>query len=612
MASTRWTDTGAVGAIALLWSVLWSALGSACADDGATVGAETSGAATGAESLDTTHAGSGSASLTASGSGTADASTTGAVDHGPLEGLELQPAELVLAVDLDSPSQLELTALGRYADGTVVDVSDTASFELDRSGSRLATLATLDGARLELPAFSEIVVGTLHVTAALDGHEARARITVVAHARSGPEAQALFVLPYLRTGEDPAGPSTQVLEFDTAIDRLDVLVNMDATGSMGGPIAELQATLASSVIPSLRRTTADAWFGVAAFMDYPIEPFGVAGCDQPFVLLQALGPSADAAQAAALGLTDGPFGGPIGCGNDAPASHLEALWQIASGAGLDGPGPTFVAPGDVGFRAGALPIVASITAARSHDPAGSACGGVDYDADPSVLAVAAGRAQTEAALEGLCARAITLAVSDFDATCSPLADGVALAEATDAMVHPAAWSPGGRPPACAEAQCCTGQDGAGVPPGAGGRCPLAYRIPFGGDGLGERIVDAVTMQARHAPLVVTVAVQGASEGVGGTPLPPGLDTASFVASATPSSTGPSPLPTLPDPVIAGSAFVGVIPSTPVSFEVVGHNALVPATDEGQLFSTTLAVRGDGCFDLDARALLVLVPPASDR
>jgi hypothetical protein len=606
MASTRWTNVGAVGAIALLSC----ALGSACGADGTPV-AGTSEVATGAGSADSSSgSGSGSGSFTASVSGTADASTTGALDHGPLEGLELAPTDLVLAVELGAPAELDFTALGRYADGTIVDVSDAASFELERAGSRLGTM---DGARLELPAFSEIVVGTLHVTAALDGHEARARVTVVAHARSGPDAQALFVLPYLRTGEDPAGPSVQVLDFDTAIDRLDVLVNMDATGSMGGPIAELQATLARSVIPSLRRTTADAWFGVAAFMDFPIDPFGVAGCDQPFVLLQALGPSADAAQAAALGLTDGPFGGPVGCGNDAPASHVEALWQIATGEGLDGPGPTFVAPSDAGFRAGALPIVASITAARSHDPAGSACGGVDYDADPAVLAVAADRAQTEAALEGLCARVVTLAVSDFEATCSPLADGVALAEATDAMVHPAVWSlaPGGRPPGCAEGQCCTGQDGAGVLPGAGGRCPLAYRIPFGGGGLGERLVDAVTMQARHAPLVVTVAVQGTTEGVGGTPLPPGLDTASFIASATPSAAGPSPLPALPDPVVAGNAFVGVIPSTPVSFEVVGHNEIVPATDEAQLFSATLAVRGDGCFDLDVRPVLVLVPPASE-
>lgn len=605
MVGTRWAPLGATGAIALLSC----ALGPACGDDATSV-TGTSEVASGA---DTAGSGSGSGSSMAGpeSSGTADGSTTGAPDHGPLESLELAPADLVLAVDLDAPARLDFTALGRHADGTVVDVSDAASFELDRAGSQLGTI---DGARLELPAFSEITVGTLHVTAALDGLEARARVTVVAHARSGPAAQALFVLPYLRTGEDPAGPSVQSLEFDTAIDRLDVLVNMDATGAMTGPIADLQATLASSVIPSLRRRTPDAWFGVAAFMDYPIDPFGVAGCDQPFVLLQELGPSADAAGAAALELTDGPFGGPIGCGNDAPASHVEALWQIATGEGLDGPGPTFVAPGAAGFRAGALPVVASITGARSHDPAGSACGGADYDSDPGVLAVAADRAQTEAALEALCARVITLAVSDFEATCSPLADGVALAEATDALVHPAVWSlaPGGRPPGCAEGQCCTGEAGAGVPPSPGGRCPLAYRIPFGGGGLGERLVDAVTMQALHAPLVVSVAVQGATEGVGGTPLPPGLDTASFIASATPSAAGPSPLPELPDPVIAGNAFVGVIPSTPVSFEVVAHNEIVPATDEGQLFSTSVSVRGDGCFELETRQVLVLVPPASAR
>lgn len=578
----------------------------ACGDDVAPAD-ETRETTSDATAADATSRLDGTSSTTTDSSTTV---TTGGPDHGALERLELVPSQQVLAVDLDTPATLELTALGHYEDGATLDVTAATSFVLAEP-----RLGTLDGATLELPAFSETFAAVAHVDATLDAQAAAASILVVAHRRTGLAAQALFVLPYARTGRDPVGPAVQPLELGTAIERLDVVVSMEATGAMGGPIAELQASLVGTVIPGLQSAVADAWLGVAAFMDYPIAPFGAAGCDQPFVLLQPVTASADAAQAAALALTDGPFGGPIGCGGDAPASHLEALWQLATGTGLAGPAPTFVAASDVGrggagFREGALPVIVSVTAARSHDPAGSTCDGLDYDTDPSIAAVAATREPTEAALAGLCGRVVTMAVSGFDPTCSPLADGLAFAAATDAVVHPAAWelAPGGRPPGCAADQCCTGQDGAGVASAPPGRCALAHHIPFGGGGLGERIVDVVHMVARGAPFIVTAVVRGAPEGLDGTPLPPGLDTSGFIASTVPLAAGPGPLPGVPAPILTPVGFVDVVPGTTVTFEVTGHNDLAPPTAVPQLFVVAISAIADGCVDLGTREVLVLVPP----
>lgn len=599
------THAPAVTAASTILLAMVLALHPACSDDvpleDGSSGAVASGAA------ETTSSPDGTSSTTTDASTTA---TTGEPEHGALERLELAPAAHVLAIDLEAPAMLELTALGHYEDGAIVDVTAAASFVLAEP-----RLGTLDGSTLELPASSETFAAVAHVTATLDDQAADTSILVVAHRRTGPAAQALFVLPYQRTGREPAGPAVQPLVFDTEIERLDVVVSMEATGAMGGPIAELQASLVATVIPGLQAAVADTWIGVAAFMDYPIAPFGTAGCDQPFVLLQAVTSSVPAAQAAALGLTDGAFGGPIGCGGDAPASHLEALWQLATGDGLDGPAPTFVAPSAVGrggaeFREGALPLIVSVTAARSHDPAGSSCDGLDYDASPAVAAVAASREPTEAALAGICGRVVTLAVDGFDPTCSPLADGLGLAAATGAVVHPAAWdlAPGGRPPGCAADQCCTGPDATGVASSPPGRCALAHRMPFGGGGLGERIVDAAHMVARGAPFTVTIAVHGTPAALGGTPLPPGLDTSVFIASTMPLWSGPVPLQGVADPILTPTAFVDVVPGTTVAFEVTGHDELVPSTDVPQLFVVELAAIADGCVDLGTREILVLVPP----
>ena len=66
-------------------------------------------------------------------------------------------------------------------------------------------------------------------------------------------------------------------------------------------------------------------------------------------------------------------GAPIGCGQDWPEAGIEGLYQVATGAGLTGPAPTSVPAnttgvGGVGYRAGTMPVVVTVTDAMMHGP----------------------------------------------------------------------------------------------------------------------------------------------------------------------------------------------------------------------------------------------------
>jgi hypothetical protein len=179
-----------------------------------------------------------------------------------------------------------------------------------------------------------------------------------------------FVLP-------PNGPEQRApLVFsDTALDRADVAINIDTTGSMAGEIANLRASLSNTIIPSVARVVPDSAFAVSSFEDYPIPTFGEpSALDIPFRLGTRVTSNRTVAQNAVNALTTRN-------GYDIPESGIEALHQIATGAGTSWPGgsvPAFnpaqnrvagVADGTiggVGFRNDALPIVVHVTDAPSH------------------------------------------------------------------------------------------------------------------------------------------------------------------------------------------------------------------------------------------------------
>jgi hypothetical protein len=401
---------------------------------------------------------------------------------------------------------------------------------------------------------------------------------------------------------------------------------MDTTGSMGGPIANLQTSITSTVIPGIEAQIPDTYFGAGVFEDFPVTPFGEAVCnyfgpsdpDQPFELLAEITNTSADVQAAVNAMTlGGPGGQPIGCGNNTPESHFESLYQIATGEGLMGPGVTNVPAnaagiGGVGFRDGSLPVIVSITDAISNenDATNTCLGAESYASNPAVAAVAHTGEEAIEALQAICARVATVVVSDFSPMCGPLSDAELLATETGAVIPPEAWdlAAGGRPQACAADQCCTDIDGAGVPADGNGLCPLVYRVNFDGSGLGAGLLDGVQNLAAYAAFDVTTQVTGVTEDSQGLPLPPGTSSADFILSVTPLEAGAPPLPGAPDPVLTEDAFLGVIPNTPVTFNVEAFNSFLPQGPEPRLFTAEITVLADGCSDLDTRQVFILVPP----
>jgi hypothetical protein len=601
------------------WSLAAALLvGSACTGDGRPGDDADSGINPLSTSGGTTLDGTDDTGMTGSTGGTAD-SGSGSASMGDStvgSGAELQyiavaPADAVLELDIDTPASQDFTVTGFYSDGSSAELTAEATWSASN-----ATLGAMNGATLEIPAFADTYIGSTLVTAEVDGFMGDAQLTVAAYRQTGDQVDFFFVLPY----NDPAGSQEKPLTFSTDVKSMDVFVSMDTTGSMGGPINNLQNSLSATVIPGIQGAVPDTQFGAGAFEDFPISPFGSNPCfttgapDQPFELLQEITPVLAAAQAGVEALTT-PGGQPIGCGNDWPESSIEAMYQIATGDGLAGPVPTNVPAnavgiGGVGFRDGAMPVIVSITDAPSHDPGNVLCyGGQDYGANAGVIAVAHTRQQTVTALGEICARVVTVAVNDFD-SCGPYGDGVYFAENTGTVIPPEAWdlAPAGRPPGCAAGQCCTGLDGAGVAPNVAGVCPLVYRSNSAGTGVGAGMVDGVSLLASYSPFDVTTEVEGVGTDVDGVPLPAGYTTADFIVAVTPFDHGPVPLPGVPPPVITPTAFENVIPDTDVTFTIEAYNDFVPQTPAPQIFEATIRVLADGCSDLDERTVFILVPP----
>ncbi len=221
------------------------------------------------------------------------------------------------------------------------------------------------------------------------------------------------------------GPQAAPLDFtNTAIDRADFAINMDTTGSMGGEITNLRSSLSTLIIPGAQALVPNPGFSVSSFQDFPFEPFGVlAAGDMPFVLRSRVTTDSAAAQAAVNLLATHN-------GRDLPESGIEALFQIATGAGtVWGPGAQdrvdpFDASanrivgvadgpiGGVGFRDDALPIVVHVTDAPTHFAE-------DYSADAPQVS-SAGVDTARDALRSIGARVMTIASTTLPRPADPV------------------------------------------------------------------------------------------------------------------------------------------------------------------------------------------------
>ncbi|MCX4245391.1 vWA domain-containing protein [Paraliomyxa miuraensis] len=503
--------------------------------------------------------------------------------------LLVEPPEAILELDIGASASLPYTVTAVYADGSTSDVTAQASWSVSAP-----ELGAMNGSTFESAVFPDSTFASTILTATVGGDEGQAQVTVAAYRL---DSDFFFVLPW----EDEAGEQAKPLTFSTDVKSMDVFVNMDTTASMDGAIANLQNAMVTNIIPAIQDLVPDTQFGVGGFEDFPVMPHGIAATDQPFELFQPITDDSDAVDEALLSLE-------VGDGNDPPEANFEALYQIATGEGLSGPGATMVAEnhdgiGGVGFREGSLPVIVSITNAVSHDTVDSTC---DRLYSPEVAAVAHSREQTVAALDAICARVVQIALSG--GSCSAMSDGRVLAEATGAVIPPEAWDIGGRPDNCADGECCTGPNSLGVAPNTDGMCPMSYQAQFNGVGVGSSFSSAIQLVAAYGQFGVTSLVTGVDADIDGQPLPPGTSTADFIKAVTPLDHGPVPLPGAPEPSLGPTAFENVIPNTDVIFEIRAFNDFVEQGDQPRVFEANIEVLADDCGELDQRAVYILVPP----
>ena len=415
-----------------------------------------------------------------------------------------------------------------------------------------------------------------------------------------------FLMPY----EKPASPEKDTLDFATKIVNADVFFSMDTTASMSGEIANLRDSL-KNIAARLRAEIPNIAFGVGEYRDFTNSPYGSPG-DRPFHLFhRIMTVNTDAGLTSVQNAVNQlKHGG----GNDVPESGWEALYQIATGAGVIAggsnvppfnpvtaqpmPPPTGEKIGDiggVGFRSGALPIVVQMTDAPSHNSDGQ----WNYK-----FAGAATRSSALAALNAIGAKVIGVVSSTGDAKVD-LTHGV---RGTGSLVPPDAWgAPGaGRPANCAVDRCCTGKNGAGEAPEAG-MCPLIFTVDSNGTGLGASAIEAIKALTNYATIDIgAVATDDPSDAIDAV--------SAFVErlEANPSAGAPCVSGLVVEDRSGGGVpdtFVDVTPGTQICFDVIPKaNTTVKPTDEPQLFKAHVTVIGDDVTELDTRTIYFLVPP----
>lgn len=554
-------------------------------------------------------------------------------NHGPPISLLLRPDNEVLQIDLNTEITRPFSVTVVYEDRTTRDVSAEATLT-----SKNPAAGRIQGAAFMVARMAESKVDFTTITAEYrEGDKvlrAAANLTLVWLRTSGAAQDFFFTLPYM-------GPAEQKpLSFSTLIQSIDSFFAVDTTVSMAAAITQLRDSLQNTIIPGVSKAAVrGAWFGVGAVEDFPVSPYGKADArpgqadDQPFLLMSPMTADVSAAQAALGKLLSGSE--PRGHGGDPPESQLEALYQIATGAGNVVPGVVNVPAhtgkglGGVELRAGALPVITLVTDAMFHtkgEPEQSCTAttqtGIKVpfkgDYEGAVAAATRTRAETLTALQRICARVVGVSslrtsiagyVDDPAGICNATADLTSMAVGTGALVPPAAWDLPARPAGCPAGQCCTGLGGAGEAPNAGGLCPLVFKVAQGGGGLGDQVTSGISQVARFATFDVVVSTSGVTTSDMGEKLPMGRTTADFLRAVVPlSGTAPPAPPVLKAPVISGDRFTGVSPGSTVRFTVEARNDFLPPTMTPQVFHATIKIRAGGCADLDERDVLILIPP----
>lgn len=412
-----------------------------------------------------------------------------------------------------------------------------------------------------------------------------------------PNTDYYMVLPYMGT------PQVLPLEFGTTIRVADVFFITDTTGSMGGTVDNVKATVTtpgSGLIDRIRETIPDAWFGGGQHDDMPFGGYG-AGEDEPFIL--AIGMTSPTESAAVQTAFNG-----IGLhgGSDGAESQTMALFEIVTGEGGTwsysggfGGGATYTMPNyrsrclDTGwgapcFREASLPIVVHFTDICSHNgPPGEDLGSCDdyTGITPSIPTWS----EMVAALNLRGAKYIGANASGR--TCV------------------GATGPLGSNPCYFMKQTAEATGSVDID-----HNPLVYDLPNTASTIefANTIVEAIQTIATRVPFDVDTGLRDDASDAAG------IDATRFIKRRIPGCNAtPAIDPCWVEPVgvthelavalVDTSTFYGVIPGTLVTFQITFQNDFYAGSRQSELFIAYIDVRGGGSAILDTRTVYIVVP-----
>ncbi len=378
------------------------------------------------------------------------------------------------------------------------------------------------------------------------------------------------VLPYNGSRE------ARRLQFGTDISVADVYFLIDTTGSMGGPIANVQGSL-TTLASEIRSRIPNVQLGVGQFRDLPMsacEPdpvFGMSECgslgDEAYVHEQDITDDVSAVQTALNRLS-------AGGGADGPESHVVALFHTATGLGAtyshrsgswsisartcpSRPDEPALRSGYPCFRPGALPIVVLVTDVEMHNGPGGTNPYAGITPPAPIFE------QAMAALSSIGARFIGVAVNG-----------------------------GGRTDLEAAARATGTVDGSGTP---------LVQDAAGGT-VSNSIIDAIgTLTGGVAQDVST-----RTENVPGNP--DEFDATQFIKAITPVEGYREGVPGAGYDRFDETTFYNVIPGTIVEFNVDFWNDVRRPAATAEIFKARIIVVGNGVAELDARNVYIVVPP----
>jgi hypothetical protein len=432
------------------------------------------------------------------------------------------------------------------------------------------------------------------------------------NATDNPGSRGDFV--FTETYRKAQTPAKLTLDFTTNIQRADVFLLVDTTGSMGTTITGLQTSLSTTIIPALRAQIPSVAIGIGDYRDFPTSGYGSTG-DWPFKLthrIMTVGTTAGVTslQNAVSSLVSGG-------GSDTAESAWEALHQIATGLGNTSGGanvpafnpaaayPTSPVTGEsfgtrpgVGFRNDALPIIVYFTDAVGHNS--DAITGSNY----STSVTSPRSTQVINELSSISARVIGVTRDSTDR--DPRTDQLSAVNATGAIVTPSAWGTGSvRPANCSSTQCCTGVSGAGEAP-TSGKCPLSFLMATNGSDVGNSVVQAITVLASDALMTVSAKiVDDPADSVDAVTAFVDSVVANPSAGA-PCASGLTAIDTNADGKL--DTFTGVKPGTHVCFDVISKpNTTVRSTSVVQYFKAGISVLGSGVSVLSTHDVYFMVP-----